>query len=101
MSGKPTSKAKGPSFKEQIKGAILALKDRTGSSLPAIKKFLSATPAQYRFINAALKSGVAAGFFVKNKGSYKLSKAAKAGRAYGCHDQSWQEGDHRCASGDA
>ena len=57
----------------------MALKERSGSSLPAIKKFLGASPAQYRFINAALRSGVSSGFFVKNKGKYKLSAEAKKG----------------------
>merc|ERR1712072_1498895 len=63
--------------RDQIKACILALKERSGSSLQAIKKFLGASPAQYRFINAALRSGVASGFFVKNKGKYKLSAEAK------------------------
>jgi hypothetical protein len=53
------------------------LKERAGSSLQGIKKALNATPAQYRFINAALKAGVKSGFFVKNKGKFKLSAAAK------------------------
>ena len=53
------------------------MKERAGSSLQGIKKALNATPAQYRYINAALKAGVKSGFFVKNKGKYKLSAAAK------------------------
>ena len=53
------------------------MKERAGSSLQGIKKALNATPAQYRFINAALKAGVKSGFFVKNKGKFKLSAAAK------------------------
>merc|ERR1712138_120154 len=69
--------SKGPSYKDQIKACILALKERSGSSLPALKKFLNASPSQYRFINAALRSGVASGFFIKNKGKYKLSAEAK------------------------
>ena len=63
--------------REQIKAVILTLKSRTGSSLPAIKKALGATQDQWRFINAALKKGVEAGFFVKNGGKYKLSAEAK------------------------
>merc|ERR1711998_253609 len=73
--GKPVP----PSYKDQIRACILALKERSGSSLPAIKKFLGASPAQYRYINAALRSGVASGFFIKNKGKYKLSPEAKKG----------------------
>ena len=63
--------------REQIKAVILTLKSRTGSSLPAIKKALGATQDQWRYINAALKKGVEAGFFVKNGGKYKLSAEAK------------------------
>ena len=66
-----------PSFKDQIKGALMRLKDRNGSSVPAIKKFLNATPSQFRFVNAALKDGVKSGFFIKNKGKYKVSPGAK------------------------
>ena len=78
ISGGRKSSDKGPSYKIQIKAALLALKEtRTGSSLPAIKKYLGASPAQYRYINAALRKGVATGFFIKNKGKYKLSPEAK------------------------
>merc|ERR1719311_508753 len=70
-------KASKPTYREQIKAVILTLKSRTGSSLPAIKKALGATQDQWRYINAALKKGVEAGFFVKNGGKYKLSAEAK------------------------
>jgi hypothetical protein len=56
---------------------ILKLKERSGSSLPAIKKALRASKDQFRFINAALKSGVKKGTFVQNKGKYKVSAEAK------------------------
>lgn len=80
ISGGRKSSDKGPSYKIQIKAALMALKEtRTGSSLPAIKKFLDASPAQYRYINAALRKGVETGFFIKNKGKYKLSAEAKKG----------------------
>jgi hypothetical protein len=39
----------------QAKAAILALKDRTGSSTQAIKKYLNLSPDKFRFLNAALK----------------------------------------------
>jgi hypothetical protein len=64
-------------LRERAKAAILALKERSGSSLPALKKFLKLDPSQWRFLNAALKAGVASGFFVKNKGKFKLSAEAK------------------------
>merc|ERR1712166_1328813 len=49
-----------------------------GSSLPAIKKALGAEQPQWRFINAALKSGVAKGVFTKNGGKYKVVKVKAA-----------------------
>ena len=65
------------SYREHAKTAIAGLKDRAGSSLAAIKKFLKLDPSKNRFLNAALASGVKSGFFVKNKGKYKLSPEAK------------------------
>lgn len=75
---KKTRRKKGPTFKDQIKGAILGLRDRSGSSLPAIKKWLNATtPPQYRYINDALRKGVDSGYFIKNGGKYRLGPEAK------------------------
>ena len=65
------------SSSDQAKGAILALKDRTGSSLQAIKKYLNVAPDKNRFLNAGLAAGVKSGVLVKNKGSYKVAQAAK------------------------
>ena len=62
----------------KAKDAIIALGDRAGSSLPALKKYLNLAPDKNRFLNAALKSGVASGALVQNKGKYKVSQAAKA-----------------------
>merc|ERR1712166_116221 len=66
------------SWKERVSGAIASLKARGGSSLPAIKKALGAEQPQWRFINAALKSGVAKGVFTKNGGKYKVGKVKAA-----------------------
>jgi len=66
------------SWKERVSGAIASLKARGGSSLPAIKKALGAEQPQWRFINAALKSGVAKGVFTKNGGKYKVVKVKAA-----------------------
>ena len=63
---------------DKIKAALLKLKERTGSSLPAIKKALRAKPSEFRFINAALKKGTESGFFIRNKGKWRLSPEAKA-----------------------
>ena len=66
------------SYKAGIIEAITELKDRTGSSMISIKKFMQdKLPADKKWQNAtfllALKNGVTAGDFVKNKNSYKLS----------------------------
>merc|ERR1711868_48302 len=66
---------------DAIKEAILALKERTGSSPQAIKKWLAANgkpEIASHFFLKALKTGVEKGNLVKVKGSYKLSAAAKA-----------------------
>jgi histone H1/5 len=70
--------------------AITELKDRTGSSMIAIKKFMQdKLPKDKKWQNAtflkSLKDGVAAGDFVQVKNSYKLSadfkkKALKAAK---------------------
>merc|ERR1712028_239047 len=48
-----------------------------GPSQPS-KKALGAEQPQWRFINAALKSGVAKGVFTKNGGKYKVVKVKAA-----------------------
>jgi hypothetical protein len=57
--------------------AIKALKDRTGSSLAAIKKFIVANNPTLKFanhnLNLALKKGVADGMLIGVKSSFKLS----------------------------
>jgi histone H1/5 len=70
------------SYKAGIVDAISELKDRTGSSMIAIKKLMmSKIPADKKWQNAtflqSLKAGVAAGDFVKVKASYKLSQDYK------------------------
>ena len=65
------------SYKEGIVKAITDLKDRTGSSMIAIKKHMQANMGEKAWMNAvflkALKNGVESGMFVQNKNSYKLS----------------------------
>jgi hypothetical protein len=62
--------------------AIKALKERGGSSSPAIKKYIIANNATLNFaqhnLRLALKKGVVDGLFVQVKSSYKLSDKAKA-----------------------
>merc|ERR1712166_470136 len=66
----------GMAYKTKVTGAIASLKERSGSSLQAIKKALGAAPNQWRLINAALKSGTASGLYTKNGGKYKNVKQA-------------------------
>ena len=74
-SGKPT-------YLEMTHEAIVALKDRTGSSAPAISKWIlvnnehakSTPPNTFKSrLNLSIKQGVKDGRFTKIKGSYKIS----------------------------
>ncbi|XP_002742334.1 histone H1-like [Saccoglossus kowalevskii] len=85
---KPKAPATHPKTIDMVVAAITNLKDRKGSSLQAIKKYVGAnykvdldkiTP----FIRRALKSGVTDGKFVQTKGtgasgSFKLKDKVKA-----------------------
>lgn len=82
----PRTKPTHPPTNEMVQGAIKGLKERGGSSLIAIKKYIA---ANYKvdveklapFIKKALKTGVTSGTLVQTKGkgasgSFKLSSAA-------------------------
>lgn len=87
---------KKPTYLEMVHDAILALKDRTGSSVPAISKWISihnvhaaqssnASMFKNR-VSTAIKQGVKDGRFTKVKNSYKINsewtkKQKKAARA--------------------
>merc|ERR1712242_27376 len=79
---KPKAKPTHPPTSAMIAAAIKALKERNGSSLAAIKKYIAAT---YKvdvvklapFIRKALKKGVEAKKLIKVKASYKLAKEEK------------------------
>jgi hypothetical protein len=80
MPTKPKSKAVGPSYFDLIKAAILALKERGGSSRQVINKFVSAKKGagfKSAVFNKALRTAVDAKKLVQAKGSYKLAAAAK------------------------
>jgi len=72
-----------PTYKEMIKEAILALKDRNGSSRPALKKYIKAnykgvdTDRFDSLFNAALKKGEASKEFTYPKGPSGTVKLAK------------------------
>lgn len=85
---KPKAAPTHPSTADMVTAAIKALKDRKGSSLPAIKKYIS---ANYKvdvaklapFIKKFLRGAVASGKLIQTKGvgasgSFKLGAAAKA-----------------------
>lgn len=77
MPPKTTSK----SHSDLAKEAILALKERTGSSLAAIKTWIAKTYPSVKVVphllNSALKKGVESKKFVKVKASYKLAASEK------------------------
>ncbi|KAJ1633655.1 hypothetical protein T492DRAFT_979940 [Pavlovales sp. CCMP2436] len=82
MAPKVTEKPVGPKYGEMVKEGILAMKDRGGSSLPAIKKWLSekypaATNASA--LKSALQHGVKSSVLVKVKASYKVHPDHKKG----------------------
>ena len=72
----PTKKKTGPTTSELATAAIVTLKERGGSSLPAIKKAIAATGATVnnKLLNTALKN---AKKFTKVKGSFKVVPAPK------------------------
>eukprot|EP00607_Mallomonas_marina_P002222 CAMPEP_0182437430 /NCGR_PEP_ID=MMETSP1167-20130531/85037_1 /TAXON_ID=2988 /ORGANISM="Mallomonas Sp, Strain CCMP3275" /LENGTH=304 /DNA_ID=CAMNT_0024630339 /DNA_START=59 /DNA_END=972 /DNA_ORIENTATION=- len=69
------------SYFQLVKEAILAIKDRSGSSPQAIKAWITTSyPAvafQQHHLRAALKKGVADGKLVKTKNSFKLGAEEK------------------------
>mmetsp|Transcript_2102 Transcript_2102/g.3894 ORF Transcript_2102/g.3894 Transcript_2102/m.3894 type:complete len:1326 (+) Transcript_2102:117-4094(+) len=80
----PTSASKKKSYLEMVHEAIVALKDRTGSSIPAICKWIlseldhikSTPPNTFKnCVNNAIKQGMKNGRFVKVKSSYKINSA--------------------------
>lgn len=82
-SAKPKVAPSHPPYIEMIKEAIIALKERTGSSQIAIAKFIeekhkSHLPPNFKkLLLVQLKKLVASGKLVKVKGSFKLPAASK------------------------
>ncbi|XP_077552148.1 histone H1-like [Haemaphysalis longicornis] len=87
-SGKPKSAPTHPKVSAMVTTSIGALKERGGSSLQAIKKYMAGTynvdvEKLSPFICKYLKSAVASGALVQTKGkgasgSFKLSSSASA-----------------------
>ena len=86
----PAKPAAHPPFNDMVKSAIVALKERNGSSRQKITKYILANfkelgdeAAAKRHIKMALKTDVSSGALLHTKGvgasgSFKLSKVAKA-----------------------
>ena len=70
-----------PKYEDMVKAAILALKDRNGSSVPAIAKYVGSNfklPGNFKkILSTQLKNLVKSGKLVKVKASYKLGEALK------------------------
>ncbi|KAL3674211.1 hypothetical protein V7S43_000169 [Phytophthora oleae] len=85
MPSAPSKKVNaGPGYYDLIKEAVLALKERSGSSRHAIDKFVAAKKgASYSKsrLNIALKRGVESGKLVPVKGSFKLAAEEKKAAA--------------------
>eukprot|EP00003_Mantamonas_plastica_P022741 TRINITY_DN3928_c0_g1_i2.p2 TRINITY_DN3928_c0_g1~~TRINITY_DN3928_c0_g1_i2.p2 ORF type:complete len:158 (+),score=59.07 TRINITY_DN3928_c0_g1_i2:194-667(+) len=77
----PAANSTHPTYQVMVTQAILALKDRTGSSNIAIQKYLEANfrlPDNYKtHLRTQLRRLVEKGTLVKVKASYKLSPEAK------------------------
>merc|ERR1712027_9502 len=77
---KPKAPAAHPPVATMVKASVTALKERNGSFLPAIKKYIAANykvdmVKLNRFVNKSLKNLAEKGELTKVKGSYKLAKA--------------------------
>ena len=72
-----------PKYEDMVKAAILALKDRNGSSVPAIAKYLAANyklPDNFKkILSTQLKNLVKSGKLLKVKASYKLGEVSQEG----------------------
>mmetsp|Transcript_12578 Transcript_12578/g.33475 ORF Transcript_12578/g.33475 Transcript_12578/m.33475 type:complete len:99 (+) Transcript_12578:190-486(+) len=77
----PKAPANHPSYGDMIKAAISTLKERSGTSLPALKKYIEGNfnvPDNYNVVlKRVLKSMVSSGKLVKVKASFKLGEALK------------------------
>merc|ERR1712141_25588 len=82
MGKKPAKKAEHPPSAVMVLAAVKALKDKKGSSLPAIKKYIA---ANYKvdvakispFIRKAIKKLVADKKLIQTKASFKAAKEEK------------------------
>eukprot|EP00168_Porphyra_purpurea_P010868 TRINITY_DN271_c0_g1_i2.p3 TRINITY_DN271_c0_g1~~TRINITY_DN271_c0_g1_i2.p3 ORF type:complete len:163 (-),score=60.62 TRINITY_DN271_c0_g1_i2:144-632(-) len=69
-----------PTYSVMTAEAVKALKERSGSSLPAVTKYITTTysiDVNKHALNKALRDGVSDGKLIKIKASYKLPAAVK------------------------
>lgn len=69
-----------PTYSVMTAEAVKALKERSGSSLPALTKYITTTysiDVNKHALNKALRDSVSDGKLIKVKASYKLPAAAK------------------------
>jgi len=69
-----------PTYSVMTAEAVKALKERSGSSLPAVTKYITTTYAidvNKHALNKALRDGVSDGKLIKIKASYKLPAVVK------------------------
>lgn len=79
MAISPKKQASHPSYADMISKAIVALKERSGSSVPAIVKFIQSNfkDTEIIHIKTQLKRLAVQGKLVRSKNSYKLSSDLK------------------------
>ena len=90
--------ASGPSYNAMATSAILAMKDRTGSSVMAITKWVQTEYPNLAFkehlLDAALSKGAASGALIKVGASYMVSMAEKKKIAAAARPSSSTEDDY-------
>lgn len=75
----PSAKKTHPTYSVMTAEAVKALKERSGSSLPAVTKYITTTysiDVNKHALNKALRESVSDGKLIKVKASYKLPAAA-------------------------
>ncbi|KAK1859365.1 hypothetical protein I4F81_001962 [Pyropia yezoensis] len=75
----PSAKKTHPTYSVMSAEAVKALKERSGSSLPALTKYITTTysiDVNKHALNKALRDSVSDGKLIKVKASYKLPAAA-------------------------
>ena len=92
--GSAKKKSGKPTYIEMVHDAIVTLKDRTGSSMVAINKWIMAnhehvkslTPAKFKnHVSGEIKKGVKDGRYIKVKSSFKINVSSACAHNFPCH----------------